>query len=1588
MKSYYFKRIYRLVLLLILISIQLASYGQDVTLMTQADVDAFDPTTTQVNGNLRIGGSGWSESELSDITNIDNLSNLQQISGNLDIFYIDSLPQIDGLNALEEVTGSVKLSGIYKLINLDGFNNLLTIGDSLRISGMINMTDIDGFDNLSSIGGELEIRSYNVQHINGFTNLSTVAENIDIWSNSLLVDIYGFSNLIYIGGDLKIRNNLKLEYINGFSSVSTIKGSVNFNNNKKLRNIDGLISITKLDADLSLVFNDALRDIDGLKNIVSIGGNVNISAAFNIKNLIGLSSLTKIAGSLKLHNLNNVVNLDDLYNLSSIGSDLEISSNKRLLNIAGLSNITSVPGNLEVSYNDILSNVDGLTQVINIGENLTLDRNSLLQNVDGLRKITLVGGDVTIKRNVYLTDCCGIHELVEDQASSIGGAVEIFDNPSQCSSIQDVLESQLCRMYLIPSLTPPCIDVENGAIQIFVKNYNEIPFNYNWQRLEDGIIGNGVSELNGWTIDMLGAGTYNITVTNTEPDTATKLNIVLSPSVGEVFEVVKIKTTNSSNGLNNGSIMVTTEGGTGLYNYTWSGEAFGSELGVTNSYFTIPSLNYGEYLITIEDNTGTIKVIEVSLLDETIQVIPCEKPLDIVILNDVSGSVDAIEYKESKQFFVDFLQEVNIGTGAEGSRAAIIEWSSESDQEVLIPITGDITTLQSYVDESRAFSGGTAPHQSMVFGESYLDINARSNAEKVIILSTDGSGGQISNSLGALADELKADGYHIITVAFDKAYSDSNTRDILRRVASVDALAPGASSYSLLDENLARSIVYNYLCPIDPGSSATAYFNRDGEINIIEINPIGNCPYPDFVEVTIDVSAYRELSIPAGTPITFYHNNPNQAGATPIRTWMIPCAILVDSTETYTIILPMDGPSNIYSVLNDDGAQGPPISFPITQTEEIAYSNNIDNERICLDDQATIQALKHSTLPIPACDTLVNYTINVCNISEIDAFGILVSDLYPTGFVLTGSLFNDNGCATNLGDSYNLPANCCFSLYLTYDAGAAAFGYYGDQGVSLGGPVNQTYFGFDGNTTTDEDVILDGTIDCPSTNITFSKAVNVDESCDDGFVEFTFTINNEMNIPLHGLNFSDVLPDPCTWVYQPYGESGLSIANAELIGNESFFIIDEVQANTVAIFHMDARLNSWVDDGTLSNTATLGNVPDVVDGGNITLTSNTTSTYITASPKIILPDTLIVNFANDTVVLEALLTTFADVTWTTEGDGKFTEENEENTLYIVGAQDSVNGEVMLFISAETDCNETGASVLIQFVDCNIEVDIIEIGECNNMGTPLNGSDDTYEITLMVKGVNIGVDSMFVLSLDSGADTSSYLMEYILTLSADGIEDTLSFVDLEFQSCFTEIIVNQEMCLEDCILNFIDESIYDCDDNGTPLDSTDDTYLFEFIAETNTTYNVYQNDNLYGPFESNVKESILLSANGLPDTLFFVTLDNDSCYIEEVVNQNSCAVEIEVVDSLDFIIPNVFTPNGDGNNDVWSITVMGDNTTFLDCIIFDRWGNRVYFSTGIIPVWDGQYNQVFASEGVYIYVITYSNDNLMTQRRIGNVTVIH
>lgn len=78
--------------------------------------------------------------------------------------------------------------------------------------------------------------------------------------------------------------------------------------------------------------------------------------------------------------------------------------------------------------------------------------------------------------------------------------------------------------------------------------------------------------------------------------------------------------------------------------------------------------------------------------------------------------------------------------------------------------------------------------------------------------------------------------------------------------------------------------------------------------------------------------------------------------------------------------------------------------------------------------------------------------------------------------------------------------------------------------------------------------------------------------------------------------------------------------------------------------------------------------------------------------------------------------------------------------------------------------------------------------------------------------------------------------------------------------------------------------------------------------------------------------------------------------------NTVTLTIEVLENTTIIIPNVFTPNGDGANDKFKIVTTGMKELTVD--IFNRWGNKLYTIPSPSDSWDGS----GASDGTYFFIL--------------------
>jgi len=90
---------------------------------------------------------------------------------------------------------------------------------------------------------------------------------------------------------------------------------------------------------------------------------------------------------------------------------------------------------------------------------------------------------------------------------------------------------------------------------------------------------------------------------------------------------------------------------------------------------------------------------------------------------------------------------------------------------------------------------------------------------------------------------------------------------------------------------------------------------------------------------------------------------------------------------------------------------------------------------------------------------------------------------------------------------------------------------------------------------------------------------------------------------------------------------------------------------------------------------------------------------------------------------------------------------------------------------------------------------------------------------------------------------------------------------------------------------------------------------------------------------------------------------------------------------EILIPTVFTPNGDGKNDVLYFTIGGATCFHVD--MYNRWGQLVYESGDLYGGWDGKIRQTgaLASDGVYYYIINYCDYKNISHKLDGFVQLI-
>lgn len=98
--------------------------------------------------------------------------------------------------------------------------------------------------------------------------------------------------------------------------------------------------------------------------------------------------------------------------------------------------------------------------------------------------------------------------------------------------------------------------------------------------------------------------------------------------------------------------------------------------------------------------------------------------------------------------------------------------------------------------------------------------------------------------------------------------------------------------------------------------------------------------------------------------------------------------------------------------------------------------------------------------------------------------------------------------------------------------------------------------------------------------------------------------------------------------------------------------------------------------------------------------------------------------------------------------------------------------------------------------------------------------------------------------------------------------------------------------------------------------------------------------------------------------------------------------VNVIEDFTMYIPNAFSPNGDGLNDVFQPKGMGWKPNMYEFLIYDRWGNLIFKTTDYTKGWDGTIKGQLCPTDVYVWRIRAESGSTGKQKELaGHVTLM-
>ena len=233
-------------------------------------------------------------------------------------------------------------------------------------------------------------------------------------------------------------------------------------------------------------------------------------------------------------------------------------------------------------------------------------------------------------------------------------------------------------------------------------------------------------------------------------------------------------------------------------------------------------------------------------------------------------------------------------------------------------------------------------------------------------------------------------------------------------------------------------------------------------------------------------------------------------------------------------------------------------------------------------------------------------------------------------------------------------------------------------------------------------------------------------------------------------------------------------------------------------------------------------------------------------------------------------------------------------------------------------------------------------------------------------------------------------EVLLNGNSYGSNNTISINNLSAADYTIQYLINDD-CIEDVEnITILNEGLFEINFNPEviKINLGEDFSINIAISDPGNiiqSIDWFSNSNIQcDQFNEESFCTVLSGTSNQDDFITLITTLNNGCIYEYFI-----PIEVEIV--TDLTIPNIFSPNGDGTNDVFTIKTNPSILEINSFSIYDRWGNRIFDQDNINPMtfmgWDGRFNNNYVQPGVYVYSILLTFIDGQTKQLYGDLTIV-